>query len=166
MYYCQCSWRKLLYCPHEDVWRWELTFFLWIFCMWLSNICSIISVSVWHGFLCVDSFYVPTAVFALIFFNLLAWKPNLEKNSIYSSKVFHNFHLSRASGKWVSMKTATARCQWTLRFTCVCMYTCTSVCPYFCLYIPPAFDFCSLTKVPLKQIISHYLQGQGPWKAA
>jgi hypothetical protein len=39
------------------------------------------------------------------FFHLLAWKPNLEKFSIYSNKFFHKFHLSWASGKWVSAKT-------------------------------------------------------------
>jgi hypothetical protein len=33
-------------------------------------------------------------VFALIFFHLLARKPNLEKFTIYSNKLFHNFHLS------------------------------------------------------------------------
>jgi len=36
-------------------------------------------------------------VFALIFFHLLAWKPNFENFSIYSSKFFHNFHLSESS---------------------------------------------------------------------
>ena len=45
----------------------------------------------------------------LHFFHLLARKSNLEKNSIFSSKFFHNFqfYLSWASGKWVSMKTGT-----------------------------------------------------------
>ena len=33
----------------------------------------------------------------LNFFHLLARKPNLEKCSIYSSKIFHNFHLSESS---------------------------------------------------------------------
>jgi hypothetical protein len=49
----------------------------------------------------------------LNFFHLLAQKSNLEKCSIYSNKFFHNFHLfwihfylSRASDKWVSVKTA------------------------------------------------------------
>ena len=42
----------------------------------------------------------------LNFFHLLAQNPNLEeKKSIYSSKFFHNFHLSWASVKWVSSKT-------------------------------------------------------------
>jgi hypothetical protein len=48
----------------------------------------------------------------LNFFHLLARKPNLEKNYIYSNKFFHNFHFSvssftchRASSKWVSVKT-------------------------------------------------------------
>ena len=46
------------------------------------------------------------AIFALIthhinslcldFFHLLARMPNLEKRSIYSSKFFHNFHLSES----------------------------------------------------------------------
>jgi hypothetical protein len=35
--------------------------------------------------------------FCLHFFHLLAWKPNLEKNNIYSNKFFHNFHLSESS---------------------------------------------------------------------
>jgi len=42
----------------------------------------------------------------LNFFHLLARNPNLAKNSIYSNKFFHNFHLSLASGKWVSTETA------------------------------------------------------------
>jgi hypothetical protein len=33
----------------------------------------------------------------LHFFNLLVWKPNLEKCSIYSSKFFHNFHWSKSN---------------------------------------------------------------------
>ena len=33
----------------------------------------------------------------LNFFHLLTRKPNLEKNSIYSNKFFHNFHLSKSS---------------------------------------------------------------------
>ena len=33
----------------------------------------------------------------LNFFHLLAQKPNLEKNYIYSNKFFHNFHLSESS---------------------------------------------------------------------
>jgi hypothetical protein len=48
----------------------------------------------------------------LNFFHILAWKPNLEKNYIYSNKFCNNFHLSEssftfpgASGKWVSVKT-------------------------------------------------------------
>ena len=48
----------------------------------------------------------------LIFFHLVAEKPNLENFSIYSNKFFHNFHLSESSftcsgtsGKWVSVKT-------------------------------------------------------------
>jgi hypothetical protein len=39
----------------------------------------------------------PTTVFALIFFHLLAQKPNLEKFSIYSNKFCNNFHLSKYS---------------------------------------------------------------------
>ena len=35
--------------------------------------------------------------FALIFFHLLARKPNLEKFYIYSNKFFHNFQLSESS---------------------------------------------------------------------
>ena len=35
-------------------------------------------------------------VFALIFFHLLAQKPNIEQFSIYSNKFFHNFHLSES----------------------------------------------------------------------
>jgi hypothetical protein len=46
------------------------------------------------------------AVFALIFVHLLARNPNLENKIIYSNKFFHNYHLSQASGKWVSIKTA------------------------------------------------------------
>jgi hypothetical protein len=34
---------------------------------------------------------------ALFFFHLLARMPNLKKNYIYSSKFFHNFHLSESS---------------------------------------------------------------------
>ena len=53
------------------------------------------------------------AVFASIYVHLLVRKPNLEKKKIYANKFFHNFHLpnpvlhylSRASGKWVSVKT-------------------------------------------------------------
>jgi hypothetical protein len=37
-------------------------------------------------------------VFAFIFVHLLARKPNLEeKKSMYSSELFHNFHLSESS---------------------------------------------------------------------
>jgi hypothetical protein len=39
------------------------------------------------------------------FSHLLAWKPNLEKNYIYSNKLFPNFYSSWASGKWVNVKT-------------------------------------------------------------
>ena len=35
--------------------------------------------------------------FCLNYFHLLARKPNIEKNSIYSNKFFHNFHLSESS---------------------------------------------------------------------
>ena len=42
---------------------------------------------------------------SLNFFYILARKPNLEKNSIYSNKFCNNFHLSRASGKWVSAES-------------------------------------------------------------
>jgi len=56
----------------------------------------------------------------LKFFHLLARKPNLEKDSIYSNKFFHNFHFSessftcpRASSKWVSAKTdIMSLCHW------------------------------------------------------
>ena len=58
-------------------------------------------------------FAYPMSVFALNFFHLLARKTNLEKLSIYSNKFFHILHflwiqlwLFRASGKWVSAKTA------------------------------------------------------------
>ena len=34
---------------------------------------------------------------SLNFFHLLARKPNLEKNYIYSNKFSHNFHLSESS---------------------------------------------------------------------
>ena len=37
------------------------------------------------------------SVFALIFFHLLARKPNLEKFPIYANKFFHNFYLSESS---------------------------------------------------------------------
>ena len=40
------------------------------------------------------------------FFHLHAWKPNIEKLSIYSNKFFHSFHLSKSSftcpGLWAS----------------------------------------------------------------
>ena len=39
---------------------------------------------------------VPFTVFAFIFFSTTCWKPNLEKKN-YSSKFFHNFHLSESS---------------------------------------------------------------------
>ena len=42
-------------------------------------------------------FNILRPVFALIFFHLLAQKPNLEKLSIYSNKFFHNFHLAESS---------------------------------------------------------------------
>ena len=58
-------------------------------------------------------------IFALIFFHLLAWNPNLEKNSIYSNKFFNNFHMSESSftccvgsGMWISAKTVLFSLVW------------------------------------------------------
>ena len=50
--------------------------------------------------------YTTTSVFALIFFHLLARKPNLEKCSIYSNKFFHNFHLSESSVTCHELRTS------------------------------------------------------------
>jgi hypothetical protein len=46
------------------------------------------------------------SIFAVIFFTYLPESQIKKNNSIYSNKFFHNFHLSRASGKWFNVKTA------------------------------------------------------------
>ena len=55
------------------------------------------------------------AVFDLIFFHLLARRPNLENISIYSNKFFYNFHLSESSltcpGHWVSGLRKNCKCK-------------------------------------------------------
>ena len=68
-------------------------------------------------------------VFALVFFHptVLARMPNLEKNSIYSNKFFHNFQLSessftcpglRASGLHVCSNSVYHMFIWCLSYIC------------------------------------------------
>jgi hypothetical protein len=44
-----------------------------------------------------DANKIQKAVFALIFFHLLALKPKLERKTIYSNNFFRNFHLSEST---------------------------------------------------------------------
>jgi hypothetical protein len=58
----------------------------------VPNKSQCISIDLNHLFSKLDIYAV-----CLNFFHVLAWKPNLEKNYIYSNKFFHNFHLSESS---------------------------------------------------------------------
>ena len=55
----------------------------------------------------------------LNFVHLLAWKPNLEKCSIYSNKFFHNFHLSKSSFTCSGLRPSGLA--WRLGYTCTCI---------------------------------------------
>jgi hypothetical protein len=67
-----------------------------------------IATTVWSDYFCISLQQLDQTIFeghialllysiCLNFFHLLARKPNLEKNSIYSDKFFYNFHLSESS---------------------------------------------------------------------
>ena len=56
------------------------------------------------------------------FFHLLAWKPNLDKFSISSNKIFHNFYLSESS--FTCPGLLVSGLAWRLRPLCSLIYHC------------------------------------------